>query len=153
MQKRRGKAFPKGNKLAKGGKRSRAGRPTNEAKTTKKAELEAKKKELEIAKDVWERKIRAREDELATRYVDQALTDNRILLDLRKTRIPDAQNDKDTQDQPPVIYNIVDANTARIRQGSNKNAQNGIDAQSRVILARETHHRPPGVLSPPARFS
>ena len=113
MQKRRGKAFPKGHKFSKGGKRPNAGRPTNEAKTTKKAELEAKKKELEIAKDVWERKIRAREDELATRYVDQALTDNRILLDLRKTRIPDAQNDKDTQDHPPVIYNLVDANTAR----------------------------------------
>ena len=114
MNKRRGKAFPKGNKLAKGGRKTPpGGRPTNEAKAAKEAELEAKEQELAIAKEVWGKAIKAREKELADRYVDQALTDNRILRDLRKTRIPDAQNDKDTQDQPPVIYNIVDANTAR----------------------------------------
>ena len=112
--KRRGKAFPKGNRLAKGGRRNPlGGRPTNEAKATKKAELEAKEQELAIAKEVWEKAIKAREKELADRYVDQALTDNRILLDLRKTRIPNAQNDKDTQDKPPIIYKIIDANSAR----------------------------------------
>ena len=113
MNKRRGKTFPTGNKLAKGGKRPNAGRPTNEAKATKKAELEIKEKELQIAKEVWEKEIKGREQELAKRYVDQALTDNRILLDLRKTRIPNAQNDKDTQDKPPIIYKIIDANSAR----------------------------------------
>ena len=87
--------------------------PPTKPKPLTKAELEAKEQELAIAKEVWGKAIKAREKELADRYVDQALTDNRILLDLRKTRIPDAQNDKDTQDHPPVIYNIVDANTAR----------------------------------------
>ena len=114
MKKPRGRAFPKGHKLAKGGRRNPpGGRPTNEAIATKKAELEAKEQELAIAKEVWGKAIKAREKELADRYVDQALTDNRILLDLRKTRIPDAQNDKDTQDHPPVIYHYLDANSAR----------------------------------------
>ena len=81
MNKRRGKAFPKGNKLAKGGRKTPpGGRPTNEAKATKEAELEAKEQELAIAKEVWGKAIKAREKELADRYVDQALTDNRILL-------------------------------------------------------------------------
>ena len=45
--------------------------------------------------------------------VELAVKDNRVLLDLRKTRIVDVQSDKDTQDKPPVIYNYVDANTER----------------------------------------
>ena len=112
--KRRGKAFPKGNRLAKGGRRNPlGGRPTNEARATKKAELEVKEKELAIAKDVWEKEIKSREQDLAKRYVEQAMKDNRVLLDLRKTRIVDVQSDKDTQDKPPVIYNYVGANTER----------------------------------------
>ena len=83
-----GRSFPRGHKFAKGGRRNPpGGRPTNEARATKKAELEAKEEEIVIAKDVWEKAIRAREKELADRYVDQALKDNRMLLDLRKTRI------------------------------------------------------------------
>ena len=73
MNKRRGKAFPKGHKFAKGGKRPRDGRPINEAIATKKAELEAKEQELDIAKDVWERAIRSREKELADKYVKRSL--------------------------------------------------------------------------------
>ncbi len=75
----RGKPFPKGNKHGKGGKRPGAGRPTN-------AELEAKATMLEV----WERKIQAREEALAKRYVDQAFLDNKVLIDLRKTRLPNA---------------------------------------------------------------
>ena len=116
MKKPRGKAFPKGNKLAKGGRRDPpGGRPTKEAVATKKAELEQKAQEFEIAKDVWERAIRSREKKLADKYVKRALENDIMLRDLRHARIPDTQNDKDTQDQPPVIYNIVDANTARNR--------------------------------------
>ena len=74
MNKRRGKAFPKGNKLAKGGRRNPpGGRPTKEAVATKKAELEQKAQELDIAKDVWERAIRSREKELADKYVKRSL--------------------------------------------------------------------------------
>ena len=114
MNKRRGKAFPKGNKLAKGGRRNPpGGRPTKEAVATKKAELEQKAQELEIAKDVWERAIRSREKELADKYVKRALENDAMLRDLRRARIPDAQSDKDTQDKPPVIYQYIDANTAR----------------------------------------
>ena len=113
MNKRRGKAFPKGHKFAKGGKRPRDGRPINEAIATKKAELEAKEQELEIAKDVWERAIRSREKELADKYVKRSLENDAMLRDFRRARIPDAQSDKDTQDKPPVIYQYIDANTAR----------------------------------------
>ena len=109
-----GRSFPRGHKFAKGGRRNPpGGRPTNEARATKKAELEVKEKELAIAKDVWEKEIKSREQDLAKRYIEQAMKDNRVLLDLRKTRIVDVQSDKDTQDKPPVIYNYVDANTER----------------------------------------
>ena len=91
MKKPRGKAFPKGNKLAKGGRRNPpGGRPTKEAVATKKAELEQKAQELEIAKDVWERAIRSREKELADKYVKRVLENDAMLRDLRRARIPNA---------------------------------------------------------------
>ena len=73
-----GRSFPRGHKFAKGGRRNPpGGRPTNEARATKKAELEVKEKELAIAKDVWEKEIKSREQDLAKRYVEQAMKDNR----------------------------------------------------------------------------
>ena len=105
-----GKPFPRGNKLAKGGKRPGTGRPT---KAAKKVQLELKEKELAIAKDIWEREIGAREQELARKHVERALENDAMLRDLRHARIPDAQNDKDHQDKPPIIYKIIDANSAR----------------------------------------
>lgn len=74
--------FQKGHKLAKGGKRPGAGRPT-------KAELEAK----EAALTVWEKEIKRREEALAKRYVSRAFRSDRVLLDLRKARLPDAKQE------------------------------------------------------------
>ena len=105
--------FKKGNRLSKGGKRPGAGRPTKVALVAKKAELEIQEREMAIAKDVWEKEIAKKHKALAKRYVDRAMKNDVMLRDLRRTVFPNAQNDKDTQDRPPVIYNIVDANTAR----------------------------------------
>ncbi|MCH8054659.1 MAG: hypothetical protein IH857_00700 [Deltaproteobacteria bacterium] len=71
--------FQKGNKLARGGKRRDAGRKS-------KAELKAK----ELALRVWEKELSKREAKLAKRWVDRALVDNQVLMDLRRTVIPDA---------------------------------------------------------------
>ena len=65
----------KGNKLAKKGKRWTL------------AELRAK----ELALKVWERELSKREAILAKRWVDQAFVDNQVLMDVRRTVIPDAK--------------------------------------------------------------
>lgn len=69
----------KGNKLARGGKRRGAGRKSM-------AELKAK----ELALRVWEKELSKREAILAKRWVDRALVDDQVLMDLRRTVIPDA---------------------------------------------------------------
>ena len=105
--------FKKGNRLSKGGKRPGAGRPTKVALVAKKAKLEIQEKELAIAKDIWTDEIAKKHRELARRYVDRALENDAMLRDLRRTVLPNAQNNKDEKDQMPIIYNIIDANTAR----------------------------------------
>ncbi len=70
----------KGNKQARGRKRKSAGRKSI-------AELMAK----ELALRVWERELSKREAILAKRWVDQAFVDNQVLMDVRRTVIPDAK--------------------------------------------------------------
>lgn len=80
-----GKPFKKGkdSRRAKGGKRNPpGGRPT-------KAELKAR----EQAVTVWEREVAKREEKLAKRWVDRAMSDDAMLRDVRKTRIPDAKQE------------------------------------------------------------
>ena len=110
-----GKPFPKGHKLAKGGKRPGAGRPTKVALVAKKAKLEIQEKELAIAKDIWADEIAKKHRELARRYVERALLNDAMLRDLRRTVLPNAQKDKDTQDKPQVHYHYLDANKVRDR--------------------------------------
>ena len=43
--------------------------------------------------EVWERNIQKQEEALSKHYVDQAFLNNKVLIDLRKTRIPDAQKE------------------------------------------------------------
>ena len=107
--------FQKGHKLTKSGKQPNAGRPTKADITAKKAKLEIQERELAIAKDIWEKEIAKKHKALAKRYVDRAMKNDVMLRDLRRTVLPDAQNDKEGKDQTPVIYNIIDANTARNR--------------------------------------
>ncbi len=72
--------FQKGNQLARGGKRRGAGRKSM-------AELKAK----ELALKVWERELSKRESKLAKLWVDRAFVDNQVLMDVRRTVIPDAK--------------------------------------------------------------
>lgn len=75
--------FEKGNKYSRGGKKgNRGGRP-------RKADLKAKEAML----TVWEREIKRREETLAKRYVRRAMKSDRVLLDVRKTRLPDAKQE------------------------------------------------------------
>ena len=50
------------------------------------AELKAK----ELALEVWERELSKREAKLAKLWVDRAFVDNQVLMDVRRTVIPDA---------------------------------------------------------------
>ena len=76
--------FKGSNKLARGGKRKGAGRKSM-------AELKAK----ELALRVWERELSKREAKLAKWWVDQAFVDNQVLMDVRKTVLPDAKQTGD----------------------------------------------------------
>ncbi len=72
----------KGNKQARGSKRKSAGRKSM-------PELMAK----ELALRVWERELSKREAKLAKRWVDRAFVDNQVLMDVRKTVLPDAKQE------------------------------------------------------------
>ncbi len=76
--------FKGGNKLARRGKRKSERRKSM-------AELRAK----ELALKVWEKEITKREAILAKRWVDRALVDDQVLMDLRRTVIPDAKQTGD----------------------------------------------------------
>lgn len=90
-------AFVKGKRHPKQGGREnglKGGRP-------RKADLEAKQAML----TVWEREIKKREVALAKRYVKRAMHSDRVLLDLRKTRLPDAKQELDLTVHDKVIIN------------------------------------------------
>lgn len=80
-------AFVKGKRHPKQGGREnglKGGRPT-------KADLEARAAML----TVWEREIKKREAALARRYVKRAFQSDRVLLDVRRARLPDAKQGLD----------------------------------------------------------
>ncbi len=89
----------------KGGKRPGAGPP-------RKADLEAREELL----GVWEKEIRKREARLAKRYVDRAFEDDRVLLDLRRTRLSDAKQEIDINQRHTVIFETIDPNAERRRK-------------------------------------
>ena len=89
----------------KGGKRLGAGPP-------KKSELEAQAARL----SVWQQEIEKREAKLAKRYVDRAFKDDRVLLDLRRTRLSDAKQEIDINQRHAVIFETIDPNAERRRK-------------------------------------
>lgn len=71
--------FQRGNKAAKKRAKFAGGRPT-------KAEL----KEKAIRLEIWERELAQTEREAAHRYGSRSLKSDRVLIDRRKTVMPDA---------------------------------------------------------------
>ncbi|MBI4490400.1 MAG: hypothetical protein HY694_15060 [Deltaproteobacteria bacterium] len=88
--------FQKGHRLAKGGKRPGAGRP-------RKAELDAREAKLVV----WEREIERREKALAQRYVRRAFKSDRVLLDIRRTRVPDAKQSIELDHRAEIAQRVV----------------------------------------------
>ena len=108
--------FQKGHKLAKGGKRPGAGRP-------RKAELDAREAKLVV----WEKEIERREKALAQRYVRRAFKSDRVLLDVRRTRVPDAKQsielDHRAQIAQRVVIETVDFDAEREKSPENEDAE------------------------------
>ena len=69
----------------------------------RKAELAAK----EAALMVWEKEIERREKILARRYVGRAMKSDRVLLDLRRTRIPDAKQSIELEHTGKITSTVI----------------------------------------------
>src|SRR3990172_6260241 len=80
----------------KGGRRPGAGRPS-------KAELDAREAKL----NVWEKEIERREKQLAKLYVERALKSDRVLLDLRRTRLADAKQELSVEHKGKISSQVI----------------------------------------------
>ena len=80
----------------KGGRRPGAGGP-------RKADLRAKEEML----TVWEREIKKREEKLAKLYVKRAFKSDRVLLDLRKTRLADMKQEIEIEHKGKISSTVI----------------------------------------------